>query len=201
MPLIDLSEYLLLPRCPHCSVDTPNIIRLYRFDTVDFKGKNPRAWGCYSCSRCGGVIIASSHRDGSFIKECYPDVPAISSDLPERPREYLSQAVNSLHAPAGAVMLAAGAVDAMLKEKGYKDGTLYKRIEAAARDHLITDGMKEWAHKVRLGANEQRHSDEDATFPSVEEARHLIEFATALGQFLFVLPAMVQRGVEDVSDD
>jgi hypothetical protein len=43
-------------------------------------------------------------------------------------------------------MLAASAVDSMLKDKGYKEGSLYKRIDTAAADHLITDGMAQWAH-------------------------------------------------------
>ena len=51
-------------------------------------------------------------------------------------------------------MLAASAVDSMLKEKGYKDGSLYKRIEQAAGDHLITAEMASWAHEVRLDAND-----------------------------------------------
>jgi hypothetical protein len=91
-------------------------------------------------------------------------------------------------------MLAASAVDAMLKAKGLTEGTLYQRIEQAARDHLITDEMKAWAHDVRLDANDQRHSDEDASLPNEQDANRVIDFAEALGTFLFVLPARVQRG-------
>ncbi len=104
------------------------------------------------------------------------------------------QAIDSLHAPAGAVMLAASSVDAMLKAKGYKDGSLNDRIRKAAADHLITAEMAEWAHEVRLDSNEQRHADEDAPFPSESDARRTVEFTKALGEFLFVLPARVTRG-------
>ncbi len=38
-------------------------------------------------------------------------------------------------------MLAASAVDAMLKSKGKKEGSLYKRIEDAVAEHLITGDM------------------------------------------------------------
>ena len=68
-------------------------------------------------------------------------------------------------APAGAVMLAASSVDAMLKEKGYNEGSLYARIGQARDDHLITADMAEWAHEVRLDANDQRHADEAAALP------------------------------------
>ena len=56
-------------------------------------------------------------------------------------------------------MLSASSIDAMLKSKGYKKGNLYKRIEKAAEDHLITSEMAKWAHQVRLGANDERHAD------------------------------------------
>ncbi|WP_341964617.1 DUF4145 domain-containing protein [Pseudomonas sp. RC10] len=82
----------------------------------------------------------------------------------------------------------------MLKEKGLKDGNLYKRIDTAAAQHLITTEMATWAHEIRLDANDQRHADEDAALPDEADARKAIEFATALAQFLFVLPARVARG-------
>ena len=94
-------------------------------------------------------------------------------------------------------MLAASAVDSMLKDKGYKEGSLYKRIDTAAADHLITDGMAQWAHQVRLKANQQRHADEDIPLPSTDDARQTLEFVMALAQFLFVLPARISRGIEE----
>lgn len=93
-------------------------------------------------------------------------------------------------------MLAASAVDSMLKIKGYTEGSLYTRIEKAAGDHLITKEMATWAHEVRLDANDQRHVDEAATLPTTEDATRVVDFALALAQFLFVLPAKVQRGID-----
>jgi hypothetical protein len=85
----------------------------------------------------------------------------------------------------------------MLKAKGYKEGSLYSRINKAAEDNLITKEMAEWAHEVRLDANDQRHSDDAAPLPGVDDAKRSIRFAWALAQFLFVLPATVKRGIED----
>jgi hypothetical protein len=96
-------------------------------------------------------------------------------------------------------MLTASAVDAMLKDKGYKDGTLNNRIDAAAKDHLITDEMAAWAHEIRLDANDQRHADEAASLPTGDDATRVIEFAQALAQFLYVLPARVERGRKGTS--
>jgi len=118
----------------------------------------------------------------------------VTEELPTRAKEFLSQAIASLHAPAGAVMLTASAVDAMLKDKGYKDGSLNTRIEDAAKNHLITAEMAAWAHEIRLDANDQRHADDGATLPNTADATKAIDFGNALAQFLFELPARVARG-------
>jgi len=125
----------------------------------------------------------------------YPAPLEVEDSIPERAKEYLEQAINSISAPAGAVMLAASSVDAMLKEKGLTEGNLYSRINLAVKNHLITEEMSHWAHEVRLEANDQRHSDNDASLPTSEEARKLIDFVQALGMFLFVLPSQVDRGI------
>lgn len=120
---------------------------------------------------------------------------SIKEDIPDRPRVYLQQALESLHAPAGAVMLAAAAVDSMLKLKGYSDGTLCSRIDKAASEHLLTKEMALWAHEIRLDANAQRHADEKVELPTEDEAKRTTDFALALAEFLFVLPSRVQRGI------
>ena len=76
--------------------------------------------------------------------EIYPDSQQVEEDIPEAAKSYLEQAIASIHAPAGAVMLAASTVDAMLKEKNYKEGSLYERIERAVKDKLITSEMAQW---------------------------------------------------------
>lgn len=133
------------------------------------------------------------------VGEIFPSTPAVDQDLPARAKAYLEQAFMSLSAPAGAVMLAASAVDAMLKEKQYKEGSLYTRIDKAATDHVITADMAEWAHQVRLDANDQRHADGTSMLPKQVDAQRAIEFAAALGTFLFVLPARVRRGLNEAS--
>lgn len=92
-------------------------------------------------------------------------------------------------------MLSASSVDAMLQIKGYKDGTLFARIQKAIDDHLITPEMGQWAHEVRLDANDQRHADAGSALPSTEDAQRAIDFVQALAQFLFVLPGRIQKGI------
>lgn len=98
-------------------------------------------------------------------------------------------------------MLCASAIDAMLKEKGYINGSLNQRIKLAAKEHLLTESMADWAHDVRLDANVQRHADVGAELPTTKEAEKSIEFAIALAEYLFVLPARVQRGIVDAKEE
>ena len=194
---IKLMGQLDLERCPHCGVDRPTLSHQHNFATQDYSQSIKRHWATYACQRCGGVVIASAATMNDVVQEIYPTPSEIDEVIPERPREYLKQALNSINAPAGAIMLAASSVDAMLKVKGYREGSLYSRIDKAAEDNLITQDMARWAHEIRLDANDQRHADEGAELPTQEQASRVIEFASALAQFLFVLPARIQRGLQD----
>jgi len=173
--------------------------------TKDHTGANGRWWGIYVCGSCGGVVTASAPRVGADsnppeiaeITHIYPSPPTINESIPDEPREYLCQAQESLCAASASIMVSASAVDAMLKKKGYEDGSLYERIDKAAKDHLITDTMAEWAHQIRLDANAQRHADKDVGLPTKEDARLTFDFAIALAEYLFVLPSRVTRGIAD----
>jgi len=141
-------------------------------------------------------VIAWSINFNAEIVEYFPQTHKVDEDIPDRPRTYLQQAKESLHAPAGAVMLAASAVDSMLKLKGYTDGNLYSRIEKAATDNVITKDMAAWAHDIRLDANDQRHADEMVELPNEADAKRVIDFATTIAEIMFVLPKRVQRGLQ-----
>ena len=126
----------------------------------------------------------------------WPSAKTAHEDLPQPARNYLQQALETLHAPDAAAVMAGSAVDAMLKYHGYTEGSLYKRIDEALKDNVLTNGMAEWAHEVRLGSNRPRHSDAEKPHVSPEEAKQSVEFAEALGNFLFVLTAKIDRGIK-----
>ncbi len=186
-----------LERCPLCSVAKPRLELRSKNETTDYAGRNKRIWITYICMTCGGAITACGAMDGGSATKWYPEVGAVDLAIPDPASSYLKQAKESLHAPAGAAMLAASSVDAMLKAKGFEKGTLYSRIDEAKKRGSITEEMGKWAHQVRLDANEPRHADTDNPLPSPEEATRTVEFAEALAQFLFVLPSRVTRGVNE----
>jgi hypothetical protein len=132
--------------------------------------------------------LAMSQADGGEMLECWPPAFSIPEQVPERARVYLRQAQETLAWPKGSLMLCTAGVDSMLKQKGFKDGSLRARIDLAAKEHFITAEMVKWAYQVRLDANEHRHAEEG-------DAERCLSFALALAEVLYVLPARVS-GIE-----
>lgn len=217
-----LSRILRLDRCPHCGSANAQFAWPVRNSPggashtigpwVEKSGMDRmmHAWAVYQCAGCAGCILArgpsyGDHMAGQLhqllsatdadIAEIFPPLMTVDDDLPERARTYLAQAFSSLHAPDGAVMLAASAIDAMLKEVGLKDGSLYGRIEQARDSGKITADMATWAHQVRLDANDPRHADEATPHHDSASARRAVDFARAMGEYLFALPKRVTRGI------
>lgn len=199
-----LNDYLSVDACPYCGVNHPTIQAIGQpFHTQSHDEKILRWWRIYVCKTCGGVISASTlgnaDKNQAYLRDInliLPFMKEIDKSIPQKPLEFLRQAQNTLHAPVASIMVSASAIDAMLKEKGYTEGSLYTRIDKAATDHLITDGMKQWAHQVRLDANDQRHADTTANMPTTKDAQLAFDFAIAFAEYLFVLPARVTRGIQ-----
>lgn len=198
MKTLVTSKVLPLPRCPHCNVASPNLESVHAFNSEAGDRKRAFKWKVFVCTSCGKPVVAGCSIQEDLIQDdlVFPTPRRLHTALPARVHAFLKQAIESLHAPAGSVMLCASAVDAMLKESGLKAGSLHRRIEEAAEKNLITEGMAKWAHAVRLDANDQRHADDNAELPTPEDAQRSIDFAMALGEFLFVLPSRIESGLK-----
>lgn len=186
-------------RCPHCSIAKP-LMTLTQIPAFHHESKYEYYfYFTASCSHCGHYTLfhaASSENDPKRdmeVKRQFPDLTEVDEELPERAKKFLKQAFESKHAPDGALMLAAASIDAMLKDKGFKTGSLYERIELAAKANLLTCEMRDWAHEIRLSANEPRHADDDFDGATVQDIEQILEFSSALGQYLYSLPARVRK--------
>lgn len=186
-----------LGRCPHCSIAKPNMNRLYS-DKITKRGMGHSVWASYRCDSCKAVVTGKFewNNGNSFdLVEMFPMAKTAHEDIPEPARTFLQQAFETLHAPDAAAVMAGSAIDGMLKHHQYTDGSLYSRIDKALADNLLTKGMADWAHEVRLGSNRPRHADADRPHVSPDEAKQSVEFAEAMGNFLFVLTAKIDRGI------
>jgi hypothetical protein len=190
--------------CPNCGVASPVIVHVVSSQAPirPSDGGRGSRWALYACTTCGQALMAKGapvgQQDVSHpeIIEIFPTPKQAHVDIPENARQFLQQAYETLHAPDAAGVMAASAVDAMLKNLGYVKGSLYERIDKAAGDGVLTKAMSDWAHEVRLGANRPRHADSDKPHLSRDEAKQSVDFAEALGHFLFVLSARIERGIE-----
>lgn len=191
--MADLRENLALNRCPHCSVAKPHCPGVHYLESLSPANNLKMFWRVYRCQACGKLITAWSPTNSGPVAGIYPRSMSISEQITGKTAEYLRQALESLHAPAASTVVSASAVDSMLKDKGLRDGSLFSRIEQARHDGLITKDMAEWAHEVRLDANEQRHADDDASLPTPEDAQKTLDFAIGLAEILYVLPSRVTR--------
>lgn len=201
-----LGPLLALERCPFCSLHTPKLERYADFQSMGIADKRRRHWAVYVCANCGNATLAMGEtpsgvkQDTDHVKQTFPAEPAeaIPEELPEKARVFLKEAVDSPNAPNAACMVIASALDEMLKAKGLTNGSLYSRIESATKGEnpLLTDEMRQWAHDIRLDANDQRHADTEAAHSTQEDHHRQLEFAKMLGHILYVLPARVKRGID-----
>lgn len=193
-----------LDRCPHCRVDSPFLDLVPGWNQHQTRSTSEKIWKwwrAYYCRKCGGVVLAEGYHsastkfeEGQEVCKHYPAIDTLDEAIPPRARNKLQQALDTLSSPSASVLMSAASVDEMLKEKDLKDGSLYARIKKAADQYIITESMAEWAHDVRLDANDERHADQDAAEPVIEDARRCVDFAKALAQYLFVLPERVRCG-------
>jgi Domain of unknown function (DUF4145) len=204
---INTGEQLQFARCPHCSTANPTISRRHVLSAEPRKESLKIApyflqWHVCVCESCAGLVSAACivapgsiqtpqvHRAHWIV----PSVQLVSADIPKSAAHYLDQARETLSSASASVMMSASAVDAMLKERGSKDGSLYSRIESAEEAGVLTKHMADWAHDIRLDANDERHADEHVSPATVDDAKRCLEFADTLADLLFVLPARVKRG-------
>lgn len=195
-------------RCPLCSVASP-LLEYRSYISYRESVSSPKlcAWLVYQCSSCGGPVCANvSGEEGHFrnvtqffdklvsTEKFLPDLEPLSEHLPDRARRYLEQARESINSPDGAAMLANSAVDSMLKAKGLTKGTVFERLKKAVAEGLLTKDMKDWADAVRIESNNPRHADLDDPHVTAERATLMADFAKALGEILFVLPAKAAIG-------
>jgi hypothetical protein len=204
---MQLSQQLIgVERCPHCGIAMPTLMQEWHSNQhVPRATPGPKnRWAVYRCTGCGGIVAAKGEDNGRYnndrVIEFFPSPKKAHEDIPEVARRFLQQAYETLHAPDAAAMVAGSAVDAMLKHHGYTEGSLYTRIDQAVEKHLLTKAMGDWAHEVRLGSNRPRHADKEAPHVSPEEAQQSVEFAEALANFLFVLQAKIDRGIQKAKE-
>ncbi|HEO9044211.1 TPA: DUF4145 domain-containing protein [Enterobacter kobei] len=124
----------------------------------------------------------------------YPELklPDDSPHYPEKIRALfveLQEDIQMRRTPARIVTGCRSVLEVALKQLGYEKGNLQSRIEKARADGLLTEAMKNWAHRVRLDGNEAVHELEATD----EQAQEFVSFLRLLLEILFVLPERIKQ--------
>ena len=193
-------------RCPHCKVATPQMLNKWNHQEQIFS--SAIFYVSYQCTSCCNItlakysIVAPFERGPSatyhqILEEYWPKLSGeLSPTIPEAARTHLAEARNGIYSPNSSVVASATAVDLMLQEKDIEETSLNAAINEAKVQGLITENMADWAHHIRIEANGSRHRKIGTPLATKEDAEQSLEFAVALAEFLFVLPARVTKGIE-----
>ncbi len=127
-----------------------------------------------------------------------PPKPELPIHIPDRVVTPFAQGLASIRTQswdaAGAMFRKA--IDIATKHLGTAPSlTLIKRIDDLAVNHTITPGLKDLAHKVRLGGNDAVHDDDPFT---EKEARDLEFFARMFLTYSFTLPGMLKPKLDEL---
>lgn len=189
------SQLLGVANCPHCGVASPLLALVWHSGQPVSRadGGIRSLWSAFTCTTCGSVVSARGQPGNTSanppVVQIYPDDWEANTVLPTSVAKFLEQAHKTKASPDASALMSASAVDAMLKDKGLIEGSLYVRIEKAVTNGLLTAVLATWAHRVRLDANNPRHADDKNPHLNPDEAIRAFEFATALSEYLYVLPS------------
>jgi hypothetical protein len=100
-----LEDHLKLGRCPHCGIAHPNLDRKHDLHTVGQVTPTKNHWFIYECKSCGKIVTAYAAQAGQYVIAYFPAAKTVNEDIPDRPRTFLKEAMESSHTPTGAVML------------------------------------------------------------------------------------------------
>ena len=193
-------------RCPHCKVAKPQMLNVWNHQEQIFSSAT--FYATYQCTSCHNItlakysVVSPLERGASTtyyqtLEEYWPKLSGeLSLTIPETARTYLAEARNGIGNPNSSVIASATAVDLMLQNKNINKASLKASIEEAKKQGLITENMADWANHIRIEANGSRHRKIGTPLATKEEAEQSLEFAFALAEFLFVLPARVTKGIE-----
>lgn len=200
-----INNYSVRARCPDCNGAisnfdhvTPNgelgyllIDKPHSFKEQNFARIH---WRLLKCSGCSRAALAKFHDNGNgpgVLESFFPRSLA-SSPLPNGIPEGITKEYReaelcaSVEAYRAASALIRSTLEKTLKENGYSDGSLQKKIDNASEDGVITAARKQKAHEdIRVLGNEVVHDE----WREINE----IEVVSALHY--------VQRILEDLYDD
>jgi len=178
----------------HAEKKKPNSTKCLNFDV-------------YKCTNCAGFVhvlwSAGEFLQGPGMRGLYSyqvlpwplaGKPEPSKNLPEGMKRFWVQAHDSLRAENwdAANVMARSALQFVVRERGAKEAKLRDQIDDLAAQGILHPLMREWAHEVRLLANESAHPDAPTPLePVPQDAKDIVNFLDFLLLYLYDLPQQI----------
>jgi len=117
-----------------------------------------------------------------------------SSDIPSQIAEAFAEASTTLMAqcPRAAAVMSRRTLEAIAEDKGETKGNLSQRLTALDEKGILHSSLAEWVKEVRLIGNTGAHFDPIQKV-SMTDAQQLVSFVRQLLEFIYVLPAELER--------
>ncbi|EDA0854532.1 DUF4145 domain-containing protein [Salmonella enterica] len=124
----------------------------------------------------------------------YPELklPDDSPHYPEKIRAVFTELQEDVQLGRTAPRIIVGCrsvLEVALRELGFEKGNLLSRIEQARETGILTESMKDWAHRIRMNGNEAVHELE----ASDEQAKEFVAFLRLFLEITFVLPVRIKE--------
>ena len=173
-------------RCPDCAaisnfVPVTNAVHRDGLHAIGKSGYRHCAYLLVQCSGCDRCGLAELHHNGRLEHsdvEFYPsaiETEPLPKGMPDGVISEYAEAEKcaSVGAWRGASALLRSALEKLLKANGYTKGVLAARIEAASKDGIVADALKDRAHtNVRDLGNDVVHDDWRQVTPDEYESAH-----------------------------
>ena len=198
----------LLLECPHCRAEKIGFAPRYAGDFRPGVAQTILFLQCLGCGEGLAAVVDNFSRnvqhwcngqanDLGKILRTYPAAAAhkAPADVPPEVQTAYLSGLDNLGRPNGtntAAIMFRRAIEVAVKKLdpgAPKGANLRARIDRLA-DDIATPAMKDWAHHVRLEANDAAHEPEEFT---KDEAKELGTFAELFLTYAYTLPKMLER--------
>lgn len=161
----------------------------------------------YKCHNCAGYVHVLWSA-GEFAHGMYglynfkvlpwplSGKPEPSPNWPDGMTRFWVQAKDSFGSENwdAANVMARSALQFVVREKGAKKGSLKEQIDDLGAKGVLHPLMQDWAHEVRLLANESAHPEAPAPPPATpQDARDIVDFLDYLMFYLYDLPQQISE--------
>lgn len=191
--------------CPFCG-EKGNFALAHHAEKKKPNSSKRLNFDLYQCHNCIGFVQvlwsanghSSMHALYSYKVQPWPlaGKREPSPNWPEGMTRFWVQAHNSLSNENwdAANLMAQSALQFVVREQGAKKGNLKEQIDDLGKKGTLHPMMQDWAHEVRLLANESAHPDAVAPLPvTPEDARDILNFLDLLMFHLYDLPEQISE--------